>query len=101
MRKPRRLILILLVLLGLCLPLAVPAEDVPETMYDESETLPCQATPAYSVVVSYSSVRVAIAGLSVESPLLSTKRSQCSRDINERPLRVSDSLIILNRSLRC
>ena len=44
-------ILILFVLLGFGMPLAVPAEDVPETSYDESEGLPYEGTPLFSVVV--------------------------------------------------
>ena len=44
MRKPRfALILFVLVVLGLTL--AVPAEDVLETTYDESETQPYEAIP--------------------------------------------------------
>ena len=45
MRRPC-FILILFVLLGFGVSLAVPAEDVPETAYDESEALPFEDTPA-------------------------------------------------------
>ncbi len=44
-------ILILFVLLGFGVSLAVPAEDVPETAYDESEALPYESTPLFSIVV--------------------------------------------------
>ena len=50
MRRPCS-ILILFVLLGFGVPLAVPAEDVPETAYDESEGLPYEGTPLFSIVV--------------------------------------------------
>src|ERR1019366_771632 len=48
MRKPR-FALILFVLLVFGLTLAVPAEDVLETTYDESETQPYEAIPLLSI----------------------------------------------------
>ena len=48
MRKPCS-ILLLCVLLGFGVSLAVPAEDVPETAYDESEALPYEGTPVFSI----------------------------------------------------
>lgn len=42
-------ILILFVLLGFGVSLGVPAEDVPETAYDESEGLPYEDTPLFPV----------------------------------------------------
>ena len=50
MRKPRSA-LILLVLLVLSLTLAVPAEDVLETTYDESETQPYEDVPLFSILL--------------------------------------------------
>ena len=50
MRRPCS-ILILCVLVGFGVSLAVPAEDVPETAYDESEGLPYEGTPLFSIVV--------------------------------------------------
>ena len=44
-------ILILFVFLGFGVSLAVPAEDVPETTYDEPEALPYDDTPLFSIVV--------------------------------------------------
>ena len=43
--------LVLLMLLAFGASLAVPAENVPETAYDESEALPCENTPLFSTVV--------------------------------------------------
>lgn len=57
-------ILILLVLLGFGLSLAVPAEDVPETVYDESETLPYESTASVSIVVRLGAARTTHAVLS-------------------------------------
>lgn len=49
MRKPRPP-LVFFVLLFLCLSLALPAEDLMETAYDESEAQPCESTPLVSNV---------------------------------------------------
>ena len=38
-------------LLGFSVSRGVPAEDLPETAYDESEALPCEGTPLFSSVV--------------------------------------------------
>ena len=49
--KTVRFAFVLLVTMVLGLFLAVPAEDVPETAFDESETLPYQGTPLFSIEV--------------------------------------------------
>lgn len=41
----------LLMMLALGLPLALPAEDVPETAFDESEAAPYEGTPLFSIVL--------------------------------------------------
>ena len=46
-----RCILIPFVLLGFGVSLAVPAEDVLQTAYDESEALPYEGTPQFSIGV--------------------------------------------------
>ena len=51
MRDPR-VVLILLVLMSFGLSLMVPAEDVTATPYDESEALPYESTPVFSIVVA-------------------------------------------------
>jgi hypothetical protein len=51
MRRPRS-ILVLCVVLAFGTSLAVPAEDVPETAYDESEALPYEGAPLFSIVIS-------------------------------------------------
>jgi len=56
MRRPSS-ILVLCVLLSFCVSLAVPAEDVPETAYDESESLPYEGTPLFSIVVPLAAAR--------------------------------------------
>ncbi len=94
----------LLVLLAFGMSLAVPAEDVPETPYDESEGQPYESTPAFSGVALQASARIAKAELSCD-PLLRcaslTKRCKRRRESDARPYWVPDSLTILNHSLRC
>lgn len=58
MRKPRSA-LVCLLLLGFSVSLAVPVEDNPETEYEESETLPFDATPRFTIVVPRASARIA------------------------------------------
>jgi hypothetical protein len=55
--RRRSSILIFCVLLGFGVSLAVPAEDVPETVYDESEALPYESTPVFSTVVPLMAAR--------------------------------------------
>ena len=103
MRRPCS-VLILCVLLGFGVSLAVPAEDVPETPYDESETLPCEGTPLFSIAAP-EAVAAAPAVLACVSPLgLDTVARRCEsywkhRAWATRP--ILDPLTILNRSLRC
>jgi len=103
MRKPC-FVLIIFVLLAFGGSLGVPAEDVPETAYDESEALPYEGTPLFSSVVPQASARIAKAELTCDSLLRFnslTKRCKRHRENNARSHRVPNSLTILNRSLRC
>ena len=49
--KPRCAVVFLMIL-TMGVSLGLPAEDVMETVYDESEALPCEGTPLFSIVVS-------------------------------------------------
>jgi hypothetical protein len=69
MRRPCS-VLVLCVLLGFGVSLAVPAEDVPETAYDESEGLPYEGTPLFSIVVPLVAARATQAGPSSLQPRL-------------------------------
>jgi len=80
--RRRSSILILFVLLGFCVPLAVPAEDLPETAYDESEGLPYQGTPLYSTVVPQASARIAMAELSRGSVIPFNSLTKCCKPSN-------------------
>jgi hypothetical protein len=48
--KPR-LAVVLLMILTLGIALGLPAEDVLDATYDESEALPCNGTPLFSIVM--------------------------------------------------
>lgn len=48
--KPRTAIVFLMIL-AVFLPPGFPAEDAPETAYDESETPPCERVIPFSIVV--------------------------------------------------
>ena len=58
-------IVFFLMVLALSLPLAVPSEDIAETPYDESETLPYEVTPLASIAVPSMATRTAQEGLSL------------------------------------
>jgi len=58
-------ILVLFVLLAFGASLAVPAEDIPETPYDESESVPYQGTPLSSIVA------LPVASRTTQAPLRS------------------------------
>jgi len=96
------LVLLLLLVFGVCL--AVPAEDVPETAYDESEALQYEGTPLFSIPVPQTSSSIGKADLGRGSRFHSiflTKRCNGRRENNARSHCVPVSLAILNHSLRC
>jgi hypothetical protein len=73
-------VLVLCVLLGFGVSLAVPAEDVPETAYDESEALAYEGTPLFSIVVPLVAACTTPAVLSFLNHKLSNQRpNQVSR----------------------
>ena len=95
--------LVLLATFTLSLSFAVPTEDVPETPYDESELLPYEMTPLISVdLVQESAPTLQVVSM-VKSHLFFTPR--CGVDGAKcRGLRAhhaSDSLVILDHTLRC
>ena len=101
MRKPCS-ILFLCVLVGFGVSVAVPAEDMPETAYDESEAVPFVSTPVFSLAVPKVLARDGKT-LAAVLPLGSLRR-RAKRGIDQRidlTYRVSDSLTILDHSLRC
>ena len=83
MRRPSS-IFVLFVLLAFGTSLAVPTEDVPETVYDESEGLPYEDTPLVSIVLSPLSART------IEPPL-SSLRLRIDAPSPFTPARVHDT----------
>ena len=67
-----RFVLVLFVLLGFCTSVVVPAEDVPETAYDELETLPYEGIPLFSLAVPQAVTAAPKVLACVSSPRLST-----------------------------
>jgi hypothetical protein len=98
-----RSVLVLLVALVLSVSFAVPAEDVPETAYDESESPPCESTAVVFIAAS-ETVGEAPAVRAGASQLLRTslKRLEAHRSDRWAGLpTVSSSLVILDHSFRC
>jgi hypothetical protein len=98
MRRPCS-ILILCVLLGFGVSMAVPAEDVSETAYDESEALPYESIPLLSIVSR---------PVAAPTPQPMLKSGSLSRRCEGRAEHrawsahpASNSLTILDHSLRC
>jgi hypothetical protein len=103
MKKPG-FIFVLFVLLAFGVCLAVPAEDLPETAYDESEGLPYEPTPLLSAVVVQASAQMTKAEPRCDSLVgfdSLTKRCKRRPENDARSHWVPDSLTILHHSLRC
>ena len=93
--------LVLLVTFTPTLSLAVLAEDLPETPYDQSECLAYEMTQSLSgdlLEESMSAVRVVPI---VPTRLLSTPRHASHQRRDLIPHQVSHSVILINHSLRC
>jgi hypothetical protein len=100
--KPRCAAL-LLTIVALGVSLGLPAEDVLEVVYDESEPMPYEAIVGFSVVLPQTSAPIAKA--STESPVPRIGSSAKCRKLrpknSPRMHGVSHSLVIANHSLRC
>jgi len=96
--------ILFLMVLALSLPLALPPEDVAETAYDESETLPYEVTPLASIAVPSIATRTAQEGLSFShlkpgAPSVFAAAPVCGADAN-RSAEARGSLSLLC-TLRC
>jgi len=91
--------LVLLAAFALSLSFAVPIEDVPETSYNESEALPYEGTPPFSIMQQES----ALASRLESSPQLQreAKREMLAEPSECEAHPICDSVIILDHSLRC
>jgi hypothetical protein len=96
--------IVLLLILCFGVSQAVSVEDVPETAYDESETLPYEAAPVYSIPVTQLLARTAKDGLKHSASLhFNSWMKQDKHPLEKIALShsVPDSTTILNHSLRC
>jgi hypothetical protein len=100
MRRPSS-ILLLCVLLGFGVSMVVPAEDVLETAYDESETLPIESVPTLAIATPASVVKALVVRFrdlefrfaTGESELHKSVRG--SRSVSSVPEALSDLTICL------
>ena len=96
-------IFVLFVLLAFGVSLAVPAEDVPETAYDESEALPFEGVPLFSIplpqVAARTQVPVSSGHLKLITPSPFTpahvRDTSADRSVDQR------ALLALLCNLRC
>jgi len=103
--KPRCAV-VFLMFLSLGLSLSFPAEDVLDAIYDESEAVPYEETPVFSIDAPLSSARIAKAQLNRNVlPHFDSMMKRCKscRENSARPLSVPNSLSIINEPvpLRC
>jgi len=99
-----RLVFVLFVAVVLGLSSVVPTEDVPETAYDESESLPYAGTPIFSFAVPGAVVPVLVARRLVALSRLGSLRNLCTLRFEQgRGCRhlICDSFTILDHTLRC
>jgi hypothetical protein len=97
---------VLLVALVLGLSSAIPAKDVPETPYDESESLPYDSTPLFSIesLQQAAGTNQAVVNLdpSPFNPASPTTGNKIRASLREKTVHpFSDTLTIRHHSLRC
>jgi hypothetical protein len=102
--KELRSLLVLAVALLFGVSFALPAEDIPETPYDESETLPYEVTPLFSIVLQ-EPARAPRSVLTLVFPLHFSAPLRCGQSLVEQsertPHPISASVTILDHSFRC
>jgi photosystem II stability/assembly factor-like uncharacterized protein len=99
-----RHVLVLLITAVLSLSIAVPVEDVPETAYDESESLPYASTSVFSVAVTKAVEQAPVVRTRVSLLGCGCLRRLGTQRLDHRtgsPYPISHSLSILDHSLRC
>ncbi len=92
-----RCAIVFLMILTLGMSLGLPAEDVLETVYDESEALPYESLPFPASDLVEESFR---APQAPEPRVLLRRGNQAHAERRDR-CPISDSLIILNHRIRC
>src|SRR5271157_6413841 len=97
-----RFVIVFVMLLSMGVTLGLPAEDVLDAVYDESEALPCETTPLFSIVAPQSSVRIPKGELRRDSlQHFESLRKSCRlcRETSARSPSVPDSLAVINQPL--
>jgi len=94
--------LAVLAALVLCLSFAIPADDVLETSYDESETLPYESTPVFSSMQESARLPRLEQKLELLLQFHTGARSRILAGRSEHtPHSVRHSATIIDHSLRC
>jgi hypothetical protein len=94
-----RFALVLLAAFTLSSSFVIPADDVLETPYDESEALPYETTPSFSIIQQESAL-----ALRLEFPLQfhrDAKRKMLAEQSERDAHPFCDSVIVLDHSFRC
>jgi len=101
--RTARCVLVLVVAVVFGVSPVFPAEDLPETPYDESEPLPYEMTPLLSGDIVQEPAPAPHVVPIVPSDLFSTPRHALSRAEYSRLVahRIPESLVILDHTLRC
>ena len=99
-----RSVLVLFLALIFGLSFTIPAEDIPETPYDESETLPYESIPVFANVVQ-ESAQILRAVLTLAFPLHFNPTASGDESLAKQwaraPHPICGSVTIRDHSLRC
>jgi len=99
-----RFAIIVLMSLSLGVFLVLPLEDLPETAFDESETPPFESTALFSGRLLQALVRTPELKLKLDAQFRLDSLARPQGQVERRPSLahpISDSITILDHSLRC
>ena len=97
-----RYVFALLMTFAMALSFAVPLGDVPETPYDESESMPYEMTsPLSPDLVRESALASEAAPILLHHLFFLPERPLSTAALRELPAQYTASFTIFNRSLRC
>jgi len=99
-----RFLLVVVAAFAVTLSFAVPAEDIPETPYDESEALPYESTLSFSVILEESAQAQQSVPTFVSLPRVNptpTRDEIPAAQSGPTPRPISSSVTILDHALRC
>ncbi len=99
-----RFALVLLVAMGIGVCFVVPASDLPDTAYDESESIFFEDTPVFCIALPNTRLEAPALRMSASRLRINTERMRRASPLDHAASRVftmSDSLITLNHLFRC